>query len=152
VGNVSTPRLEYAECFYRLKTIAMPHNANSPMRILVVDDGPELPKAIRLMLTVSGGYKIDIAAEGESALTQFDAGQYDVVITDYKMPWMDGLQLAAAIKERSPRQPVILITAYTESLAEQDWQSRVDFLLQKPFSLEELHRALARVLENSRTA
>lgn len=119
--------------------------------VLVVDDGPELPKAIRLMLTVSGGYKIDIAAEGESALTKFDAGHYDVVITDYKMPWMDGLQLAAAIKERSPRQPIILITAYPESIPSQDWQSKADFLLQKPFSLEELRAAMAKVLGKSRT-
>src|SRR5258706_7523999 len=92
-------------------------------RILVVDDGPELPKAIRLMLTVSGGYKIDIAAEGESALTKFDAGQYDVVITNYKMPLIDRLPVAAAIKERTSRQAVILITAYSESLADQDLQS-----------------------------
>jgi two-component system NtrC family sensor kinase len=135
--------------------MAMPPDTNSSTaqfkRILVVDDGPELPKALRLMLTVSGGYKIDIAAEGDSALSTFEAGKYDVVITDYKMPWMNGLQLAVAIKERSPRQPIILTTAYTESLADQDWQSKVDFLLQKPFSLDELHGALAKVLDKSRT-
>jgi CheY-like chemotaxis protein len=134
----------------------MPTDTNSSKtqfkRILVVDDGPELPKALRLMLTVSGGYKIDIAAEGDSALSTFEAGKYDVVITDYKMPWMNGLQLAAAIKERSPRQPIILITAYTESIAVQDWQSKVDFFLQKPFSVEELQAALAKVLGNSPAA
>jgi CheY-like chemotaxis protein len=127
-------------------------NANpptiAPKRILVVDDGPELPKALRLALTITGGYKIDIAADGNVALQMFDADPYDVVITDYKMPFMDGLQLAAAIKARSPRQAIIGITAHPETLKQdKDWQSKFDFLLAKPFALEELQGVLAKIFE-----
>ncbi|HEX4644471.1 MAG TPA: response regulator [Verrucomicrobiae bacterium] len=136
---------EQAIPFDRL--LAMP-NANSTTvpqkRILVVDDGPELPKALRLALTITGGYKIDIAADGKVALQMFEAGIYDAVITDLKMPFMDGLQLAGAIKARSPKQPIILITAHLETLKEdRDWQSKIDFLLAKPFSLDELQAVLA---------
>jgi CheY-like chemotaxis protein len=121
---------------------------NPPKRILVVDDGPELPKALRIALTITGGYKIDIAADGNVALQMFEAGKYDVVITDFKMPFMDGLQLAAAIKARSPKQPIIGLTAHLETLKEdKDWQSKLDFLLAKPFELEELQAVLAKVFE-----
>src|SRR5258708_10446280 len=108
-------------------------NADSPTippkQILVVDDGPELPKALRLALTVTSGYKIDIAADGKVALQMFEAGKYDVVITYWKMPFMDGVQFAAAIKERAPRQAIILIPAYPEAMnPEQPWRSPLHFI------------------------
>src|SRR5712664_3167681 len=82
-GFPTSPRRLRPESFGFLGlTVCLPMpNADSPTiplkRILVVDDGPELPKAIRMALTVTGGYKIDIAADGKVALQMFEAGIYD---------------------------------------------------------------------------
>jgi CheY-like chemotaxis protein len=117
----------------------------SPKRILVVDDGPEVAKAIRMALAVGAGYEVEIAENGEAALGRFKTSKFDLVITDLKMPNIDGLELAAAIKKLSPSQPIILITAYAESLKDdRERLANVDFVLEKPFSLQQLQDALAR--------
>jgi CheY-like chemotaxis protein len=117
----------------------------SRKRILVVDDGPEVAKAIRMALAVGAGYEVEIAEDGETALARYKTAKYDLVITDLQMPKIDGLELAAAIKKLSPAQPIILITAYAESLkGDHERLAKVDFVLEKPFSLQQLQDALAR--------
>jgi CheY-like chemotaxis protein len=117
----------------------------SRRRILVVDDGPEVARAIRMALAVGVGYEVEIAENGETALARYKTAKYDLVITDLKMPKIDGLELAAAIKKLSPSQPIILITAYAESLkGDHERLANVDFVLEKPFSLQQLQDALAR--------
>lgn len=112
---------------------------------MVVDDGPEVARAIRMALAVGAGYEVEIAENGETALARYKTGKYDLVITDLKMPKIDGLELAAAIKKLSPSQPIILITAYAESLkGDHERLANVDFVLEKPFSLQQLQDALAR--------
>ncbi len=118
----------------------------SGKRILVVDDGPQLVKAFRMVLGIAGDYRVEIAEDGESALAKFDTGEYDLVITDLQLPKMGGLDLAKAIKQRRPAQPVVLITAYAESLRDDPkLLAQVDFLLEKPFSLQQLQGVLAQV-------
>src|SRR5260221_11225134 len=72
--------------------LAMPDTnslTNPPKRILVVDDGPELPKALRIALTITGGYKIDIAADGNLPLQMIEAVKDQLVIPDFEMPDLD---------------------------------------------------------------
>lgn len=116
-----------------------------PKRILVVDDEPLVANTIRMVLVI-GGHSVDIAGDGESALAGFEPGKYDLVITDYKLPAMDGLELARAIKQCCPAQPIMLITAYAEAIAkDQDGASNIDALLGKPFPAEELHAAIFKI-------
>jgi two-component system capsular synthesis sensor histidine kinase RcsC len=125
----------------------------SPKRILVVDDGPEVAKAIRMALAVGAGYEVEIAENGEAALGRFKTSKFDLVITDLTMPNLDGLELAAAIKKLSPLQPIILITAYAESLkGDRERLANVDFVLEKPFSLQQLQDALARTFPLSQAS
>ena len=73
----------------------------------------------------------------------FEAGKYDLVISDFSLGKMNGLALARLIKERAPKQPIILITAYAETMAmKQDELADISFLLGKPFALGELQTAL----------
>jgi len=114
-------------------------------RILVVDDEPAVADTIRMVLAFRG-HTVEVADSAESALTRFEPGKYDLVITDLSLPKMDGLALAGAIKERSPTQPVILITAYAESIqSDKERLSKVDFLMGKPFSLQQLQEALIKI-------
>ncbi len=117
----------------------------SPKRILVVDDEPAVADTIRMVLA-SSGHKIDLAEDGETALRVYEAGKYDLVITDMSLQKMNGLELAKNIRERSARQPIILVTAYADSLrADGKKLANIDGLLDKPFALQDLQDALSRV-------
>ena|ERR1051326_369873 len=114
-------------------------------RILVVDDEPLVCDAVKMMLAFDG-HVVETATNGKDALAKFDQSKFDLVITDFSMPAMKGDELAAAIKCRDPRQPVVMITAYAEMLqASQSPLVGVDFLISKPFLLENLREAIAKV-------
>ena len=79
--------------------------------ILLVDDDPDLLKLISLRLT-SAGYRVRTADSGESALASLAVARPGVVITDLRMPGIDGLQLFEAIHRQHPALPVIILTAH----------------------------------------
>lgn len=80
-------------------------------RILIVDDVLADQRLAGGLLLRQPGYEILYAANGRQALDEFTAHPVDLVLTDLQMPEMDGLQLVAAIRERSPATPVVLMTA-----------------------------------------
>jgi CheY-like chemotaxis protein len=120
-------------------------------RILVVDDEPFVCDAVKMMLAFDG-HDVVTANDAREALTVFDKGGFDLVITDFAMPGMKGDELAAAIKARSPRQPVVMITAYAEMLQSSGKKMPgVDYLVSKPFLLEHLREAISTVLPAAET-
>jgi CheY-like chemotaxis protein len=125
-------------------------NAGKPVwRILVVDDEPAVCGAIKMMLE-HDGHQVQTANNGREALSLLEEGRFDLVTTDFAMQGMKGDALAAAIKQRLPRQPVLMITAHTEMLrASGNPLTGVDFLLGKPFKMQELQEALTKVLPGS---
>lgn len=86
-------------------------NTNGKHHILVVDDDPLVRGSLREMLTLSG-YSVTAAANGKEALEVLKAYTTDVILTDIKMPEMDGLELLRQVKNISPDTHVILITGY----------------------------------------
>jgi two-component system response regulator TrcR len=117
----------------------------SQRHILVVDDEPFVCDAVKMMLSFDG-HVVETATNGKDALDKFDSAKFDVVITDFAMPAMKGDELAAAIKSRDPKQPVVMITAHAEMLRSSDTPlAGVDFIISKPFLLENLREALAKV-------
>jgi two-component system, NtrC family, response regulator AtoC len=123
-----------------MKTPAFPQR-----RILVVDDEPLVCDAVRMMLNFDG-HLVKTASNGREALAILDKEQFDLVITDFEMPVMKGDELAAAIKARAPKQPVVMITAYAEMLqASGNPLTGVDLMVSKPFLLENLREAIAKV-------
>src|SRR6185312_7954374 len=118
----------------------------SKKRILVVDDEPFVCDAVKMMLAFDG-HDVVTANDAKEALETFDKDKFDLVITDFAMPGMKGDELAAAIKAKSPHQPVVMITAYAEMLQSSGKKlNGVDFLISKPFLLEHLREAIATVL------
>jgi CheY-like chemotaxis protein len=116
-----------------------------PRRILVVDDEPFVCDAVKMMLNFDG-HMVETASNAKDALAIFETGKFDLVITDFNMPVMKGDELAAAIKARSPSQPVVMITAYAEMLhSSKNPLKGVDFVISKPFLLENLREAIAKV-------
>ncbi len=115
-------------------------------KILVVDDEPFVCDAVKMML-VFDGHEVITANNGKEALETLDRDKFDLVITDFAMPGMKGDELAAAVKSRSPGQPVVMITAYAEMLQSSGKSlPGVDFVISKPFLLEHLREAIATVL------
>ena len=111
-----------------------------PKRILVVDDEPLICQSVTMMLDCDR-HRAETARDGTEALAKFDSEHFDVVLTDYFMPGMRGDQLARAIKERNPSQPVILLTAFPPT----DKRQTFDLILLKPFSLDNLRDAISQV-------
>jgi CheY-like chemotaxis protein len=120
--------------------------ASTPRRILVVDDEPFVCDALKMMLAFDG-HEVHTAANGVDALAIYDQQPFDLVITDFEMPKMKGDRLAAEIKARNPRQPVVMITAHADMLeASGNPLSGVDFILGKPFFLEDVRKAIAKTV------
>ncbi|HZQ60056.1 MAG TPA: sigma 54-interacting transcriptional regulator [Casimicrobiaceae bacterium] len=111
--------------------------------ILLVDDDPDLLKLISLRLT-SAGYRVRTADSGETALAALAVSRPAAVITDLRMPGIDGLQLFAAIHRQHPALPVIILTAHgTIPDAVAATQKGVFGFLTKPFDSQELLQKVA---------
>src|SRR5664279_6148131 len=83
---------------------------NSSPDVLLVDDDPDLLKLISLRLS-SAGYTVHTAESGENALSTLAVTRPDVVVTDLKMPGIDGMALFESIHRSHPTLPVIILTA-----------------------------------------
>jgi len=127
----------------------MPASGNQVRHILVVDDEPAVCDAIKMMLKFDG-HEVQTANGGKEALSLLEQGKFDLVTVDYAMTGMKGDELAAAVKQRLPHLPILMITAYAEMLKSSgDPLTGVDFIISKPFLLEDLRGAVARVLPGS---
>ncbi len=114
-------------------------------RILVVEDEEKLRRVIQLHLS-SRDFEVEQAATAEEGLKRVDRA--DLVLTDLKLPGMDGLELLAQIRRQNSVTPVIVMTAFgtIEVAVEAMKAGAVDFLL-KPFSLDHLTTVVSKALE-----
>ena len=115
-------------------------------RILLVDDEEPLRACLRMMLELEG-YQVTEASNGAEALNLFTKGEFDLVITDFQMPVMEGNKLAVNLKLLAPSLPILMVTA--SGRAGRDAENPVDALLNKPFTVTELHCALRQLLAAS---
>jgi len=128
----------------------------SRLRILVVDDDPLLIKSLRDTLETDG-HVIVTAGGGQDGIhafrTAFESKEpFAVVITDLGMPYVDGRQVASAIKGISPSTPIIMLTGWGQRLvAEGDIPPHVNQVLNKPPKLRELREALAQCVASTRS-
>ena len=116
------------------------------LRVLVVDDESQMRDLVATWLAGDGHY-VTTAGSGAAALTQFKPGQFDVVITDQAMPAMTGEQLAAAIYEKVPSLPVILMTGFVYTMpATGELPPQISAIVCKPITQTALREVLATVV------
>jgi len=121
-------------------------------KVLVVDDDPVVGKSFNRVLS-NKGYVVTSAENAHEALERLGRDEFDLVVTDIRMPGMDGLELAETVRNRRPWTPVLIITGYgTEADEKRARAAGVSGFLHKPLSpemiedgaAEALHAALAR--------
>jgi len=111
---------------------------SSKKRILVIDNEEGICRMVEAVLT-DAGYKVETCTRSFEAVEKFVPGQWDLVITDVKMPGMNGLEVLQQIKEKDPAVPVVMITAYaTVEMSIQALRRGAYDMLTKPFEPEEL--------------
>ncbi|MDR1043928.1 MAG: sigma-54 dependent transcriptional regulator [Candidatus Adiutrix sp.] len=118
--------------------------------ILIVDDEGHIRKILSIMLG-KRGYRCRLAASGQEALAILGQEEFDAVLTDLKMPGLDGLELLARIKGENPEQIVIMLTAFaTVDTALSAMKAGAYDYLSKPFKEEEIVLVLEKALERGR--
>ncbi|MEN8148685.1 MAG: sigma-54 dependent transcriptional regulator [Planctomycetota bacterium] len=120
----------------------------TPARILVVDDERVVRDSLNRWFT-DDGYEVETAEYARSALARMAEVEFDLVITDIKMPGMDGLELLEKIKEASPDTIVLIMTAFaTVDYAVRALKSGAYDFVKKPFDPDELARLVEKALEH----
>ena len=118
-------------------------------RLLVVDDEPNLLRAVAACLK-AGGYEVNTARSGREALVQLAEAVPDLVVSDIRMPGMDGYQLAHQLRG-SPRTalvPIVFLTAKDETADRiEGFRAGVDAYLTKPFEPDELIAVVSGILK-----
>jgi DNA-binding NtrC family response regulator len=121
----------------------------NPPRVLIVDDDPALlqalPEALRIRMS---GVTVDTADSAAAALAQIAARDYDAIVTDIKMPGMDGFALLAEIRARRPDTPTLMITGHGEhALAIGALRGGAYDFIQKPIDRDYFVTSLRRAIE-----
>jgi len=117
--------------------------------VIVIDDKPNMLKMLTALL--SGTYEVRTADRGEKGLEKFRQMPCDVVVTDIRMPDIDGMEVLRTIKEESPDTEVIMMTAFADysQAVEAVKQGAYDYI-KKPFEPEEMRLRVEKALERKR--
>jgi two-component system, cell cycle response regulator len=125
-----------------LKNIRPDHNK----KILIVDDDPFILELLGIFIS-SFGHEFAAAEDGLQAVELLKKEEYTIVITDMKMPRMDGMQLLKHIKETYPGIDVIVVTGYTGSFSYTDViKAGASDFISKPFNADELEAKINRII------
>jgi PAS domain S-box-containing protein len=146
VGTTFTIRLPISSEPPTVNGAPHPAVGSRHLHVLVVDDEQPIRQLIETYL-VDDGHTVETAKDGIEGLEKFRAGRFDLVILDRAMPYMNGDQLAIAIKQITPAKPVIMLTGFGDLMPASDGPpTGIDTLLSKPVTWDTLREALAKNL------
>jgi CheY-like chemotaxis protein/predicted regulator of Ras-like GTPase activity (Roadblock/LC7/MglB family) len=123
-------------------------------RVLIVDDEESVAIVLAAGLSRANHYDVDTANSGAAALAKFKAHPFDLVLTDYRMPDMSGIELSEKIRQLRPNTLIMLMTAYdSRQVREQTKTSNLNEYIQKPIPVAQVRsiveKALAQTLAKS---
>ena len=122
-----------------------------PERILVIDDELDMLMLLRMIIEDNTDYEVETTNNPSEALKMVMENDYDLVISDLKMPGMDGLELFDEVKGMKPDLPLIIITAYGSlETADEAMKMGVADFITKPFRKDSILFTINRVLELAR--
>jgi DNA-binding NtrC family response regulator len=124
------------------------HHMPGRKKILVVDDEPDVVSTLIESLEALG-YRAKGARNGKEALKAIKTENFDLVISDIRMPEKNGIDLLRDIKTENPELPVVIITGYTLAYpSEQAIREGADGYIAKPFRINQIDELLAKILYN----
>jgi DNA-binding response OmpR family regulator len=129
---------------------AAPQSKNIvPHRILVAEDEPDI-RQFNTEVLIESGYIVDAAEDGEVAWQSLNAGNYDLLITDYDMPKMSGIDLLKKLHAARMALPVIMVSGRMpkEELKQHPWL-QIHMALLKPYTIEDLLGTVKEVLHTT---
>lgn len=117
------------------------------VRILIVDDEPDIRATVSAMLEIEG-YRVDEAINGADALRVLEDRAPDLILLDMRMPVLDGWGFARELRERGHRTPIVVMTAARDAA---HWASEIAAaaFVAKPFGFDDLIRAVERARPTS---
>jgi CheY-like chemotaxis protein len=116
------------------------------LRILAVEDDANIREILGIYLKEEG-HSVELAAEGAEALTKFEKDHFDLLLTDYSMPNMNGDRLAAAVRAADPKIRIALLTGFGSQLPQgAPLRLEVDAIISKPFTFETLRQGIAEAM------
>lgn len=120
-------------------------------RILVIDDEVDMLMLLRMIIEVNTEYEVETTNSPTEGMKLLREKEYDLVITDLKMPGMDGIELFDEFRDQKPEIPFIIVTAYgsPETADEALKKGAADFIA-KPFRKDSILFTVKRVLELNR--
>src|SRR5215469_15121139 len=123
---------------------------SSRSKVLLIEDDQGIVVTLRRLLTEEG-HQVEIETRGDSGLERARTDPFDAVITDFKLPGLNGLDLVRELHAAKPRLPIILITAYgtTETAIEATKLGAYDYVL-KPFDVPELIELVRKATDSNR--
>ncbi len=122
-------------------------DSKKEIKILIVDDEDSLRELLVEILETED-LTVLCCSDAAQALDFFKKNSYDLVITDFGLPKINGLQLAEKIKDINPATPIIMLTGWgSESEPFKDENHYVDFILTKPFDLNDLLKMIKKSLD-----
>lgn len=120
------------------------------VHVLIVDDEPRICEFLEMLLQREG-YLPRSVHRAADALAAVEKARFDLVLTDLKMPGMDGFELVTRLKATCPELPIIMITGYaTVETAVQALRFGVEDYVTKPFNIDELRKVISRALQSAR--
>lgn len=116
----------------------MKNNLFKDSKILLAEDEETLAIGLEYNLT-DEGYIVDWAKDGKQALEYFNTNNYDLIILDIMLPYLDGFEIAKQVREKSPQMPILILTARTSGEDKvRGLELGADDYMTKPFHLDEL--------------
>jgi CheY-like chemotaxis protein len=128
---------------------ATPTGSEPGSLILIVDDN-EMGLLARKQVLRELGHRVTVVSSAQEAIRRFTSEPFDLVVTDYKMPDMDGMEIIRRARAHNPAIPIILISGFTNALGLNESTTGADVVLQKSATeVSQLIRAVNRLLRKS---
>ncbi len=122
------------------------HKPEMRERILLVDDN-KMGSKVRKVVLEELGYQVTAICCSLEAFDKFCSQPFDLVVTDYRMPHLDGIELIRRIRERKPEVAVIMVSGFAEALGFDETNTGADVVIQKNcHEVSNLTRAVSRLL------
>jgi CheY-like chemotaxis protein len=125
---------------------ATPTRAEPGFHILIVDDN-EMGLLARKQVLRELGHRVTVVSSAKDAIQRFTTERFDLVVTDYRMPDMDGTEIIRLVRAHNPEIPIVLISGFTNALGLNEADTGADVVLQKSATeVSQLIRAVNRLL------